>query len=79
MKKKEKKQPDFYEVEVVCSTCKKKHFIGTTVKTMKIEACSNCHSFYIGSQSFVTVAGQIDKFYKRFGNPKNENNEKKLK
>ncbi|XXP77494.1 MAG: 50S ribosomal protein L31 [Lettuce witches'-broom phytoplasma] len=60
-------QPEFYEIEVSCATCKTTHKIGTTVKTMKIETCSNCHSFYTDSQVFVTVAGQVDKFRKRYG------------
>ncbi|MDO8168012.1 50S ribosomal protein L31 [Candidatus Phytoplasma melaleucae] len=66
--KNKSKQPDFYEIEVSCATCKKKHKIGTTVKTIKVESCSNCHPFYTNSQSFVTVAGRVDKFYKRYGN-----------
>ncbi|MFR0367896.1 50S ribosomal protein L31 [Candidatus Phytoplasma palmae] len=76
--KKNKKQPDFFDIEVTCVTCNKKYQIGTTVKKMKIETCSNCHSFYTGSQDFVTVAGQIDKFYKRYnsGDKKQEKNKK---
>ncbi|MDV3166842.1 MAG: 50S ribosomal protein L31 [Vigna little leaf phytoplasma] len=72
--KKKLKQPDFFETEVTCATCSKKHIILTTVKNMKIETCSNCHFFYTNSQVFVTAAGQVNKFHKRYGNnEKNKN------
>ncbi|AYJ01175.1 50S ribosomal protein L31 [Candidatus Phytoplasma ziziphi] len=64
--KTKKQQPEFNEIEVICATCSHKHKIGTVMKQMKIEICSNCHSFYTGKQVFVTVAGQIDKFNKRY-------------
>jgi large subunit ribosomal protein L31 len=74
MKEKVKKQqPKIYEIEVICDTCQKKHKIGTTVQKMKIDTCSNCDSFYNNSQNFVTVAGQVDKFNKRY----NYNSKKK--
>lgn len=68
--KKKIKQPEFFETEITCSTCEKVHQIGTTVKNIKIETCSNCHFFYTNSQVFVTVAGQVDKFHKRYGKKK---------
>ncbi|WP_323847717.1 MAG: 50S ribosomal protein L31 [Phytoplasma sp.] len=70
MKKTE--QPEFYEIEVSCLTCGKKHKIGTTAKQIKIEVCSNCHSFYTGKQVFATVSGQLDKFRKRYNPQKKE-------
>ncbi|KXT29450.1 ribosomal protein L31 [Candidatus Phytoplasma oryzae] len=63
---KNKKQPKMYEIEVVCDTCKEKHKIGTTVTKMKIDTCSNCDSFYNNTQEFITVAGQVDKFNKKY-------------
>ncbi|KAB8122098.1 MAG: 50S ribosomal protein L31 [Candidatus Phytoplasma cynodontis] len=65
-KKTKKSQPKIYEIEVVCDTCQKKHIIGTTISKMKIDICSNCSSVYNDSQDFVTVAGQVDKFNKRY-------------
>ncbi|QTX03223.1 50S ribosomal protein L31 [Candidatus Phytoplasma luffae] len=70
--KKKIKQPELHNVEVTCFTCNSKHKIWTTVKKIKIEICSQCNSFYTGKQLFVTVAGQIDKFYKRYGNENKE-------
>ncbi|WP_374695416.1 50S ribosomal protein L31 [Areca yellow leaf disease phytoplasma] len=43
----------------------KQHPIGTTVTSIKIETCSNCHPFYTGAQTFVVKAGPVDKFNKR--------------
>ncbi|MDV3202324.1 MAG: 50S ribosomal protein L31 [Candidatus Phytoplasma australasiaticum] len=34
------------------------------------------YSFYTNSQSFVTVAGRIDKFYKRYGKSSVKKDEK---
>ncbi|QBF24051.1 50S ribosomal protein L31 ['Catharanthus roseus' aster yellows phytoplasma] len=59
--------PQFETVEVSCATCGKQHPIGTTVTSIKIETCSNCHPFYTGAQTFVVKAGPIDKFNKRYG------------
>ncbi|WCA22517.1 50S ribosomal protein L31 [Candidatus Phytoplasma oryzae] len=61
-----KKQPQINKIEVICETCKEKHIIGTTVSKMKIDTCSNCNSIYNKSKDFVIVAGQVDKFNKRY-------------
>ncbi|MDV3167984.1 MAG: 50S ribosomal protein L31 [Candidatus Phytoplasma stylosanthis] len=76
--KKKIKQPEFYQIEVSCVTCGEKHKIGTTAKKIKVEICSNCHSFYTGKQSFVTVAGQIDKFRKRYEKKDKKNDIKEI-
>ncbi|WP_349401906.1 LSU ribosomal protein L31p [Candidatus Phytoplasma solani] len=63
---KNKIHPQFQTVDISCTTCAKKHQIGTTVANIKIETCSNCHPFYTGAQTFIVAAGPIDKFNKRY-------------
>jgi large subunit ribosomal protein L31 len=75
--------PDYRVIKVKCSTCGYEHEVGTTAKEFRIDTCSNCHPFYTGQQSFITAAGRVEQFNKRYGiksqnnenKPTNENNE----
>lgn len=46
---------------------------GKEYPVVKLEVTSETHPFYTGSQGFVTAAGRVDKFNKRYG----INNDKK--
>lgn len=37
----------------------------STLDTINVEICSNCHPFYSGQQKFVDTEGRIDKFKKK--------------
>jgi large subunit ribosomal protein L31 len=76
--------PKYNVIKVKCSTCGFEHEVGTTAKDFRIDTCSNCHPFYTGQQSFIQVAGRVERFNKRYGiNTNNQeaqenlNNEKK--
>ena len=59
--------PKYNVIKVKCSTCGFEHEVGTTAKDFRIDTCSNCHPFYTGQQSFVQVAGRVERFNKRYG------------
>jgi len=63
----EKIHPTYYpEAEVVCASCGTKWTTGSTRKTLHVEVCSNCHTFYTGEQSrMLDTEGQVDRFYKK--------------
>lgn len=63
---KKKIHPEFKKILLICATCQTKHIIYTVVEKIHIETCSNCHPFYTGTQNFTTIAGQVDKFNKRY-------------
>lgn len=40
--------------------------IETTLDSLRVEICSNCHPFYTGTNKVVDTAGRIDKFQKKY-------------
>jgi large subunit ribosomal protein L31 len=52
------------KVKVTCS-CGSNFVVGSTMKALAVEVCSQCHPFYTGKQKLVDAAGRIDKFNKR--------------
>lgn len=52
-------------VAVLCITCSASFQIKTTLKkNFKIDVCSQCHSFYLGTQKFESKAGRMERFRK---------------
>jgi len=46
-------------------TCGTTWTTGSTVDSLTVEICSNCHPFYTGEQRIVDTEGRVDKFIKR--------------
>lgn len=38
---------------------------GSTLDTIRVDICSNCHPLYTGAQKLVDTLGQVDKFIKK--------------
>jgi len=51
------------DAKVVCA-CGNSFTVGSTVKEIHIEICSNCHPFYTGKERLVDTAGRVDRFKK---------------
>ena len=62
---KEAIHPAWHETPVRCMTCGTTWTTGSTVKSLTVEICSNCHPFYTGEQRIVDTEGRVDKFMKR--------------
>ncbi len=62
---KEKIHPAWHETPVRCMTCGTTWTTGSTVESLTVEICSNCHPFYTGEQRIVDTEGRVDKFMKR--------------
>jgi large subunit ribosomal protein L31 len=56
--------PEYNKITVKC-VCGAEHKIGSTMKEMKVEICSNCHPFFTGNEKTLDTAGRVDKFKKR--------------
>lgn len=56
--------PTYFPAATIRCACGKIHTLGSTVETMQVELCSNCHPFYTGKQKLVDTAGRVDR-YKR--------------
>lgn len=59
--------PKHYRATVTCVTCGNTFEIGSTVKEIKVDTCSNCHPFYTGKQRFTAADGRVDRFNKKYG------------
>jgi len=56
--------PTYYaDAKVVCA-CGNKFSVGSTIKEIHVEICSNCHPFYSGKERLVDTAGRVDRFKK---------------
>ena len=56
--------PEFHTAKVKCA-CGQTFSIGSTMKEIDVEICSNCHPFYTGVEKIVDTAGRVEKFKAR--------------
>lgn len=56
--------PQYYpKAKIVCA-CGAELTTGSTVKSMQVEICSNCHPIYTGKQKFIDTAGRVERYKK---------------
>ncbi|MGQ0636742.1 MAG: 50S ribosomal protein L31 [Planctomycetaceae bacterium] len=63
--------PDYVEATVVCG-CGNKFKTRSTRAKIHVEICSACHPFYTGKVKFVDTAGRVEKFQRKYGWGKKE-------
>ena len=63
--------PDYFETKIKCACGNEVNFF-STVKNMHIDICSNCHPFYTGKQKLIDTAGRIEKFNRKYGKTKTQ-------
>jgi large subunit ribosomal protein L31 len=54
--------PNYIETKVHCNGCGVEFTTHSTVPSITVEICSNCHPFYTGKQKLVDTAGRVDRF-----------------
>ncbi|MCK9198347.1 50S ribosomal protein L31 [bioreactor metagenome] len=59
--------PKYNKVKVVCTSCGAEFESGSTLKEIRVDACSNCHPFYTGKQRFGNAQGRAETFKKKYG------------
>ncbi len=57
--------PEYHQKAKVTCTCGNTFEIGSTMKEIRVEVCSQCHPFYTGKQKLIDDAGIVNKFEKR--------------
>lgn len=62
---KKETHPTYYPDAKVECACGNTFTVGSTVKEIHIELCSNCHPFYTGKQKLVDTARRVEKFRER--------------
>ena len=56
-----------YKTAVIACACGHKVETRSTVGTIHVEICSNCHPFFTGKQKFIDAAGRVEKYRKKYG------------
>lgn len=62
--------PPYHQKVTVTCACGNTFVTGSTVETLEVEVCANCHPFYTGKQKLVDTTGRVDRFRKRLGEVK---------
>ena len=57
--------PEYQTVKVTCA-CGNTFETKSTLKSLNLDICSNCHPFFTGKQKLVDSAGRVEKFMKRY-------------
>lgn len=58
--------PNYFTSTVTCTTCNTTFETGSTLDSIKVDTCSNCHPFYTGRQRFASAAGRVEKFKQKY-------------
>jgi large subunit ribosomal protein L31 len=56
--------PSYTECAVHCS-CGNEFTTRSTVASLRVELCSECHPFYTGKQKLVDTGGRVERFQRR--------------
>lgn len=56
--------PEYVTTTVTCS-CGNTFETRSTVASIKVELCDQCHPFYTGKQKLVDTGGRVDRFKRR--------------
>ena len=56
--------PDYVECQVHCS-CGNEFTTRSTVPSLRVELCSECHPFFTGKQKLVDTGGRVERFQRR--------------
>lgn len=57
-------QPKLNKITVTCA-CGYSFETHSTLESLKLDMCSNCHPFYTGTEKFIDTEGRIDKFNRK--------------
>jgi large subunit ribosomal protein L31 len=57
--------PELMKTKVHCNGCNTDFETESTVESITVDICSNCHPFYTGKQKLVDTAGRVEKFKAR--------------
>jgi large subunit ribosomal protein L31 len=57
--------PTYHKKAKIACACGNELEVGSTLKEIKVELCSNCHPFYTGKQKLVDTARRVEKFEER--------------
>lgn len=56
-----------YEVTKVLCACGNEFETRSTMPSIHVEICANCHPFFTGKQKLLDTAGRVERFRKKYG------------
>lgn len=62
--------PQYFEKAKVTCACGNAFTVGSTLESIAVEVCSNCHPFYTGKEKIMDKVGRVQKFRKRLSQKK---------
>lgn len=57
--------PQWFENTVVTCSCGNVFTTGSTVETLRVAICSNCHPVFTGKEKLIDTEGLVQKFQRR--------------
>lgn len=58
--------PKYQNCEVTC-VCGNSFTTRSTMSSIKLEICSECHPFFTGKQKLLDSTGRVERFNKKYG------------
>ena len=62
--------PKYFETAKIRCACGNVFEVGSTIESMEVEICSQCHPFYTGKERNSAQVGRIQKFKERVAKKK---------
>ncbi|NIT98032.1 MAG: 50S ribosomal protein L31, partial [Actinobacteria bacterium] len=56
-----------YKTAIVTCACGNTFTTRSTLESIHVEICSNCHPFFTGRQKLVDTAGRVERFRRKYG------------
>jgi large subunit ribosomal protein L31 len=63
--------PEYTTCDVTCS-CGAQFQTRSTVDSIRVEICSECHPFYTGTQKLVDTGGRVERFRRKLARSKKD-------
>ena len=57
--------PKYHLANATCESCGAVHTVGSTMETISMEICSQCHPLFTGLEKSLDQGGRVEKFRTR--------------
>lgn len=64
-----KKDLTYHKIIISCA-CGAEFESGSTLESIRVDICSNCHPFFTGESRIVDAEGRVEKFLKKYNRKK---------
>lgn len=59
------KEIKYYTLTATCA-CGAEYQTGSTLKSIRVDVCANCHPFFTGENRILDAEGRVEKFRKKY-------------